>query len=321
MRLPAFREFTLAVLLLSFPYALAQDPAAPAAPQDPQPPAAAAQATPSDDSVLNLLIGAGDEGDLSVFGVPEMTQHFRVSSDGQISLPLVGRVHVAGMSASAAQDLIAKKLQDGGFVRDPQVLITIKDYSSEGVSVLGEVQKPGTYSILSARRLYDAIQAAGGLTQRAGTDVVVTHRDGDTAQTFKMSDDPVKAAASNAELQPGDTIVVRKAGIVYVLGEVTRPGGFVLENRSTIPTSELLALAAGPTRVANLKHSRLLRRTPDGLQTQEINIAKIIKAESPDLALKPDDIIFIPPSKGKLAIEHGTSSIFGLLTQAAIYRF
>jgi len=270
-----------------------------------------------------LLIGPGDEGEVSVYGVPELSQRVRVSNAGDISLPLVGKLTIAGLSADEAQAAIEKALLDGGFLRNPHVTITIKDYVSQGITVLGEVTRPGTYSPLGARRLYDAFQAAGGLTQRAGNTVAISHKNSSAKpQVVALSDDAAVSATNNIELQPGDTVVVSRAGIVYVVGEVLRPGGFVIGGNSGVTVVQVLAMAAGPTRMANMSRAMMVRKTASGsIENKEINIKKIFQAKAPDISLQPDDILFVPPSRGKMAAEKGASSILGMITNMAIYRF
>jgi polysaccharide export outer membrane protein len=114
-----------------------------------------------------------------------------------------------------------------------------------GISVAGEVAKSGVYSALGPHRLFDVLQAAGGPTDKAANEAVISHRDQKGATTVHISKDPVEMAASNVDLQPGDTVVVPKAGIVYVLGEVTRPGGYVLNSTGGITDLQVVAVAGG----------------------------------------------------------------------------
>ena len=273
--------------------------------------------------LTKLLIGPGDEGEVSVYGVPELSQHVRVSSEGNISLPLVGKIPVAGLSADEAQAAIEKALVEGGFLKNPHVTVAIKDYLSQGITVLGEVSRPGTYSALGARRLYDAFLAAGGLTPRAGNTVAISHRNSSAKpQVVALTDDPAVSAANNLDLQPGDTVVVSRAGIVYVVGEVLRPGGFVIEGNSGVTVVQVMAMAAGPTRMANMSHAMMVRKAASGqIENTQVDIKKILQAKAPDITLHPDDILFVPPSRGKMAAEKGASSLLGMITNLAIYRF
>jgi polysaccharide export outer membrane protein len=129
------------------------------------------------------------------------------------------------------------------------------------------------------------------------------------------------ANQANLEIQPGDTINVSRAGTVYVLGEVNRPGAFVMESTQTPSLLQMLAAAAGPTRTASLGHTRIIRRTPHGLESKDVDLKKIMEAKASDLEVQAEDIVFVPSSRAKGALERGSGSILSMLTNLAIYRF
>ena len=268
-----------------------------------------------------VRLGPGDDLEINVFGLPELSQHARVSDSGDVSLPLVGKLHLAGLSSNEAQALIERCLASGDFVNNPHVSVYVKEYTAEGISLMGEVNKPAVYSALGAHRLVDLIQTAGGLTDKAGRTVTVAHRDDPKHPiTLTLSNDAAKTVENNIELLPGDTIVVSKAGIIYVVGEVNRPGGFVMENNE-IRASQVLAMAAGPTRMAALNGTKMIRHTPEGLKDIPLPLKKVLEAKVPDVELQPDDIIWIPSSRGKSIAGASTSTIISTLTTLAIYRF
>jgi polysaccharide export outer membrane protein len=124
-------------------------------------------------------------------------------------------------------------------------------------------------------------------------------------------------AASNVALQPGDTVVVPKAGIVYVLGEVTRPGGYVLNSTGGITVLQVVAVAGGPTHVASAGKTRLLRRTGNGFQEQRIDLKKLLRGKAPDVSVRDEDILFIPISGVKSALN--ASTLIATVGTAAIY--
>ena len=297
------------------------------APSQPQAAAAPAAASTSPTNyakpAARLVLGPGDEGEMTVYGVPDLTQKFRIDASGEVSLALVGRVKIGGLTAQEAEALIEKRYDEGQFLRSPHVNLAVKDYTTQGITVLGEVAHPGTYSAMNVRRLFDAFQAAGGLSQRAGNTVTITRGNQDQkVDTLKLTSDPAESAANNVAVEPGDTVVVSRAGIVYVLGEVTKPGGFVMEGADARMTlMQVMAMASGPTRMANLSKARIVRRSPTGLENMELDIRKLLEAKSPDVPLQAEDIVFIPPSRGKMAAERGASSILSMITQLAIYRF
>src|SRR5215472_1804692 len=123
------------------------------------------------DVLPDVKLGPGDLVEVSVYGVPELATKTRISNEGELYLPLIDYVHVAELSLEEAQKLVEKRLEDGGFVRNPHVSIFVDEYSSQGVTVLGEVTKPGIYPVLGDRKLLDMISSAGGLTDKAGRTV------------------------------------------------------------------------------------------------------------------------------------------------------
>lgn len=266
-----------------------------------------------------VRIGPGDDLDITVFGLPELSQHERIGNSGDVSLALVGNLHLAGLSSDEAQVLIERRLADGHFVNNPHVSVYVKEYTSEGISLMGEVSKPGVYSALGAQRVLDLIQTAGGLTSKAGRTVTVTHRDDPKhPTTLTLSDDPVKTAENNIDVLPGDTIAVSKAGIIYVVGEVNRPGGFVMEDNK-ITASQVLAMADGPTHTAALNGTMMIRHTTEGLKDIPLPLKKVMEAKIADIDLQPDDIIWVPSSKTKGIAGATASSVLNSLLYLAIY--
>ena len=292
-----------------------QSPAARTTPNNAAPNSSAAIASGSD-----LRIGQGDLLDVAVFGVGDFNQSVRVSQSGDVILPLIGQAHVANLTPQEAQDLIARKLVQGNFYKHPQVTVFIKEYATQGVSVLGEVNKPGVYPRLGDRRLFDMISAAGGYTPRAGTTVTITRREQpDKPQTVTLSNNPVKSQASNVEVFPGDTIVVSQAGIVYVVGDVSKPSGFAMQNNENMSVLQALAMAGGANPTAKLDSARLIRKNAAGMQEIPMPLKQILQAKATDQALQPGDILFVPASAGKSAARRGLEAILQTATGVAIY--
>jgi polysaccharide biosynthesis/export protein len=276
--------------------------------------------SPASSTPTEMLIGPGDEGDMTVYGMPELTTHFRVESSGETYLPLIGKFHMAGLSAEAAQAQLSEKYESGGFLHNPHVNIYIKEYTTQGISVLGEVNHPGIYSALNARRLYDLFLIAGGLTARAGKTVIITHSKEPDKPVEVTLENGMNANLANIDIEPGDTINVSRAGTVYVIGEVNRPGEFVMESTQTPSLLQILAAASGPTHMAVLSHTRVIRRTPKGVESRDVDLKKIMQAKAGDLEVKAGDIVFIPSSRAK-AMMPGSGGIMTMLANLAIYRF
>jgi len=269
----------------------------------------------------SLRISGGDLLEIKVFDVPELTSVSRVSSAGDVGMPLVGRVRVEGLTTTQAEAEIEKRLVSGGYVREPQVSVFVREYATQGASVLGEVAHPGIYPVLGSRRLFDLLSVAGGLTDKAGKVVTITHRSQpQQPATLSLSRDPSQSTQNNVEILPGDTIVVSKAGVVYVVGDVTRPGGFVMDKNESLTVLQAIALAEGTKPTASLDRSKLIRRGAQGIQEIPIHLKKILSAKAPDLPLQAEDIVFVPGSPSKGAMRRTAEAIVQTATGVAIYR-
>jgi polysaccharide export outer membrane protein len=264
------------------------------------------------------VLGPGDEVEVTVYGAPDLSGRTRVGTNGNISMPLVGYVRVAGLSSSQAEEAIETQLRRNQVVNNPQVSVFVKEYTSSGISVAGEVSKPGVYSALGPHRLFDILQAAGGLTDRAGSTITVSHRGGVNPVTVELPKDPGELPRVNVELFPGDTLVVPKAGIVYVLGEVNKPGGYVLNSTGGVTLLRVVAAAGGPTHAAAVGGTKMLRRTPTGLQELPVPLKDLLRAKVADMPVQADDIIYVPSSRVKTALN--ASALLTTLGTTALYR-
>jgi polysaccharide export outer membrane protein len=267
-----------------------------------------------------VLIGGGDLLKVSILGVPESDQEVRVTEEGNISLNFIGSVHVAGLTTSAAQELIAKKLVAGGFFTKPQVSVFAKEYATQGVSVLGEVQKPGVYPLLGSRRLFDVLSLAGGTSAKAGKVVSITHRDHpQSPSSLTLSNDANESAKNNVEIFAGDTVVVSRAGVVYVTGDVHRPSGVMMDNGSEMTVLQAIAMAEGTNPTAALTKAKLIRRTGGTPSETPLNLKAILASKAPDVHLQPEDIIFVPNSAAKSATSRTMEAVIQTVTGLAIY--
>ena len=272
--------------------------------------------SPTPDS--SLRIGAGDLLEFSVYNVPDLATKIRVSSNGDAYLPLIDYVHVADLTVEEAQTVIEKKLSDGGFLKDPHVTLFVDQFASQGVSVLGEVTRPGVYPVLGQQRLFDVISAAGGLTDKAGKNVSITHRNQqDKPAVVQLARHLEDSPENNVQVYPGDTIIVRKADIVYVVGDVARPSGFVME-RGGLTVLQAVALAGGTTQTAKLNGVQIIRKTESGNVGTPIELKKILQAKAPDISMQPDDILFVPSSIGKAAAKRAVDAAVQIATFTAI---
>jgi polysaccharide export outer membrane protein len=253
--------------------------------------------------------------------MPDFKTDVRVNSGGEISLPMLGTVAVSGLSVEQAEVLIERKLSQKGLFNDPHVTVFQKEYATQGISVLGEVQKPGIYPLLGSRKLYDAISVAGGTTPKAGRYVLITRRiDPQHPVQVPLLTGAPETMRNNVVVEPGDTILVSKAGVVYVVGDVHLPGGFVMENGNEITVLKAIALAQGTNPNAALNAARLIRKSPEGPKDVPLDLKKILAAKAPDPQLQPDDVVFVPGSAGKSAAKRGAEAVLQMATGIAIWR-
>jgi len=257
---------------------------------------------------------------LDVYNTPEMSTTLRVDQNGDVSVPLVGAVHVAGDTASAAQKAIAKALIKEEILNSPQVTINILQYSSENVTVLGEVQNPGRIQMLGPKSLPDLLALAGGETTAAGKDIEIRQAvsRGGQSQHFQYAQGTSPDAIRDVMVYPGDTVFVHRAGVVYVLGAVNRPGGYLMINGGGINVAQAIALAQGTSALASTSSMRIIRQKEGTLVDMEVPYPKITRGETLPTMLEENDIVYVPVSKLKSILTSG-STIMSSAASAVIY--
>lgn len=237
----------------------------------------------------DVPLGPGDVVKISVFGNDDLSLETRISEAGSISFPLIGEVKVGGLSSGQAENKIAGMLEQGGFIRNPQVNILVSDMQSQQVSVLGQVNKPGRYPVDGKRNLTDMLALAGGLNEEAGDNIVLMRtRDGKTTKETidldKMMSSP--DPASNPQMMAGDSLYVERAPHFYIYGEVQKPGSYKLERNMIV--LQALSAGGGLSLRGTERGIRIKRRDANG----ELHVINA----SHDELLKPDDIVYVKES-------------------------
>lgn len=244
-----------------------------------------------------IKIGPGDLLQVAVFDEPELAQTVRVNDKGDADLLLLGTLHLAGLPTSEAQTLAENLLKSRDFLLSPHVSIIIAEYQTQNVSVLGEVKRPGVYPLLGARDLPSLISLAGGTTPIASSSVTIKRRSGqqEIVKTA-LSNNPDEMFASALQLEPGDTVMIPKAGVVYVLGEVGRPGGFVMQDNGSMSLTQAVAFASGVTHAAADTKARIIRKRATGLEDNVVNLKRVLEGKDNDVKLESEDIVYVPSS-------------------------
>jgi polysaccharide biosynthesis/export protein len=276
-----------------------------------------AQAVPGE-SHESLLIGPGDLLRITVLGESDLSQKVRVRDSGEVTLPLIGNVQVRSLSVADAATAIAGKYMQGQFLKHPEISVFIEEYATQSVSVLGQVVRPGPITISTARTLIDVIAMSGGVTDVADRHITI-ERGGESRGVVEvfLSNQADDALNADVEIFPGDKIVVPKAGIVYVLGDVGKPGGYVMQNNSRLTVLQAVAMAAGANKTASA-HARLIHNANGKYQERDLPLKDIEQGKAPDELLQADDVIYIPFSFGKHVLM-GTNSILAASSSALIY--
>lgn len=278
----------------------------------------ASPAATANKNTSQLKLGSGDLLEVSVYNVPELTTKARIGNAGDVYLPLIDYVHVGGLTVDEAQALIQKRLEDGGFVRNAHVSIFVDESASQGVTILGEVTKPGLYPVLGDRKLYDMISLAGGFTAAAGRKISIIRQNAEGGSiTVNLPRNLADDLQDNVDILPGDTITVPRAPIIYVVGDVGRPAGLLVDNGS-LTVLQALALAGGTNHTAKLGGVRIIHRGPSGMTETRVPLKKMLEAKAPDITLQADDILFVPLSGVRVAAGTGFNAAVAAASGLAI---
>lgn len=284
--------------------------------------ATAATALPS--MPMAAPIEPGDMLEVTESHTPEFRSEVRVSPEGTVNLPLVNEVRVKGMDEDAAARVIEAALLAKGMLRHPQVNVLVTGYVGQDVSVLGEVQRPGVYTYTYHHRLLDLISAASGLSPTAGRLVNIYHTD-DPKTPHPVSLDPAGADPAgdhNPELSAGDTVQVSRAGLVYVVGDVIRPGGFAVDPAQKLTLVQALSLAWGPSQNAATGRAILIREQKGGRTVTTVNLKRLLEGKDPDPFVEDRDILYVPDSLAKnmlnRTLESAIQSTIGVTIYSAL---
>jgi polysaccharide biosynthesis/export protein len=265
-------------------------------------------------------IRPGDIVEVQIFEAPEYSVRMPVSAAGQIAIPYAGLFHIEGMTSIEASQAIARLFVENQILRDPRVIVTTQQFGYS-VTVMGEVKTPGIYNLAGRKRLIDLLTEAGGVTTSAGH-VIEIFAPGSMKNPTTVLWDPTLRENDNAELQikTGETILVSRCGVVYVGGNVGRPGAYPLCESNHTTLSEVIALAQGTKPNSYSQRTLLLRSSGNGTRVvQNIKLEDVLRGRKVDITMQPDDILFIPPSALKAAGKTALTAAVGFATQAFFF--
>ncbi len=253
-----------------------------------------------DQLVKAYRIGPGDLLDIKVFELEQLNQTVRVAEDGSMTLPLLGRVEVEGLTQQGVTNKLTQLLQ-AKFVKNPQVTIFIKEYKSKQVAVIGAVEKPGNYELVGRKTLLQMISEAGGLTDTAADQIFVLRGDAGTqAIAIDLKDLMLNAnPALNIPIEPNDVIniPVDKEIRVFVFGRVTQPGALKFKISENVTLLKAIAQAGGFAEGAKQSGVVITRKDKAGKESKiRVNVKDVISGKKKDLVLIEGDVVFVPES-------------------------
>jgi len=293
--------------------------------------------------VPEYIIDANDVLDVYVVDVPELTRDYRVSPEGTITIPLLSApITAEGLSLGQLSAAISGRLRVAELVTHPHVVVTVKSSQAHAVAIAGAVQNPQIYPTFGPTTLLDVLSEAGGLAPDAGGTAVITR--GEEAMRASWMGEGAGSSVSgsgttevnlrklvatgdprmNVRIYPGDKVTVQRAGVVYVVGAVLRPGGFTLNSeRENMTVLQAVALGEGLKSTALQKKAMIIRRGrqfPTGREEVAVNLKRILAGHAPDPVLRPNDILFVPDSASKVALHRGAEAAIQIATGVIIWR-
>lgn len=299
-------------------------------------------------------IGPNDLLAITVLEAPDLSQPVRVAADGEISMPLLGTIKAAGLTPRELE-LVLEALLRRTYMKDPHVAVSVTEMQSHSVSVLGSVKNPGTFQIRGSKTLLEMLSLAGGLAPDAGDAVLVMRGAaaefvGDSGVRIQNvnatkglatagsqlgvstsdkagDEDAVEVSLKrlldsgdpkyNVPIYPGDIVKVKAAGIVYVVGNVVRPGGFPVQDNEHMTVLQAIALGSGLAPDTAKDRTTIIRVAQNGQQIEiPIPLGKILSGKSPDVPLRPKDVLFVPKNGARAS----GRAVLRSLSQWMVYR-
>jgi len=330
----------IAALMISvLPVASQTQPALVESQSSPAPSSPTAAATIPDD----YLIGEDDVLNVYVVDVPEFSRQYRVSTGGTVTVPMLPQqISAAGLTLVQFSERLAQELKASGLVSSAHVSTSVDQSRLHAVAITGAVKRPQVYPLFTRTTLLDMISQAEGLADDAGEVAIIqrgeianhvmeadSKQNSNPAQPSSQTSVDLKqlldgrSANANVAIYPGDRITVPRAGVVYVVGAVNKPGGFTMKaNSHGMTVLQAIALAENTTNTAVRNQSMIIRNdatAPDGHKQIPVDLKKLLQGKGPDPTLQAEDVLFVPDSSGKRALHRTIDSILQVTTGVAIY--
>jgi len=268
-----------------------------------------------------LTLSPGFLLNVQVYDEPDLSAHVRVDKDGNVNLPFLKTIHIGGDTVAQAREKIEAKFRNDGILKNPQITIEVEQFATTSVTVMGEVQTPGKVELLAPHSLLDVIGMTGGVTTLAGNEIEVKRPVNGTMEstTYHYSRNGDLSAIRGVMVNPGETVIVKRAGIVYVLGGVNRPGGYTMQESGELDVIQAVSLAQGLLMQARVGGLRVVKHLEDGKMVEiPVSYNDIMDGKEKPMQLVAGDIVYVPISKTK-AVFSATTGLLGQVAAASIY--
>jgi polysaccharide export outer membrane protein len=259
------------------------------------------------------ILSPGDLISVHVFEQPDYTPEVRLGSDGSALLPLIGTVDLNGLSVNQAEKFLEQKFQDAGIYRNPQVTIQVVEGPNQVATVAGEVH--AVVPIIGSRRLLDVLAVAGGLPPTASHVITISRPGVAEPITVDLGTDPLRSRLANIPIFPGDTLIISRIGVVYMIGAWRSPGVIPLTQYAPLTLMQATALSGGLNFQGKYNDVRLVRTVGDHRSVVKLDIQRIMHGKDPDPILEANDIVFLPDSAIKASINNGSlGTLLGIVS-------
>lgn len=255
-------------------------------------------------AAMEVQLAPGDLVQVHVFGQADYAPSVRLSVEGEVLLPLIGPIALKGLTIKAAEQLMSQRFKEAGIYLDPQVTVQLLEGPSANATVSGEIH--GIVPIVGSRRLLDALAVAGGLPATASHVITISRPGAAKPLVVDLGNDPLRSDAANVPIFPGDTILISRIGIVYVVGAFKQQGSIPLTQYTPLTLTQATALMGGIAYQGRYDDLHLIRTIGDKRTVVKLDIKRILYGKDPDPILQANDVVFLPDSALKASIGNGS---------------
>jgi polysaccharide biosynthesis/export protein len=264
----------------------------------------------------SIYLVPGDLVNVHIFGSLDYNPVVRVSLDQTIQLPLIGIISVKGLTVEQAETLIAAKLKTSGMYVDPQVNIQVTESSNGVITVAGEGH--AVIPASSERKLLEVLSAAGGLPANASHTITIDRPGVEKPIVVDLGNDPLHSREVNLPLYPGDTVIISRVGVVYMLGEFKTPGVIPIQPNSPLTLLQATSVAGGTLYAGKFQDLRIIRTVDNKRSFVQVDVRRVMLGKDPDPILQADDVVYLPTSALKSAVVSGGLNLLISVANLAI---